>query len=83
MLSTPGSQNLNPQPSGYEPDELPDRSTPRRTEEGFRLREGGAAGDGSLRPSSGPTQTGTTPRLAFRAVIGADGEETVELKVAL
>jgi hypothetical protein len=35
-----------------------------------------------LAPSGGPTQVGTTPRLAFRAVIGAYGGE-VEMVVAL
>ena len=38
--------DLNPRPSGYEPDELPDCSTPRRTNEG------------STRP--GPRQPGRT-----------------------
>jgi hypothetical protein len=33
-----------------------------------------------LPPSSGPTQVGTTPCLALRAVIGADGD--VEIAVA-
>jgi hypothetical protein len=32
----------------------------------------------SLPPSSGSTQVGTTPCVAFRAMIGADGEENVE-----
>jgi hypothetical protein len=38
----------------------------------------GQGGGRSLPPSSGSTQVGTTPRVAFQAMIGADGEENVE-----
>ena len=42
----------------------------------------GPRGGGSLLPpSSCPTHVGTTASIAFRAVIGADGE--VDLRVAL
>jgi hypothetical protein len=34
-----------------------------------------------LPPSRGPTQVGTTPRVEFRAVIGADG--VAEMGIAL
>ena len=35
--------------------------------------------DPSLLPSSEPTQVRATPRLAFRAVIGASGEAWVDV----
>ena len=63
------------------------RGTPR-----LRGRDGGTAhrlareareeAKSLLPPSGGPTQVGTTPSLAFRAMIGADGGE-VEMVVAL
>ncbi len=39
---------------------------------------GPPTGNGSLPPSNGPTQVGTTLTLAFRVIIGADGEEEME-----
>jgi hypothetical protein len=41
---------------------------------------GEAEVDGSLPPSSTPTQTGTTASVAFRALVGPDGD--VEVAVA-
>jgi len=32
-----------------------------------------------LPPSGGPTQVGTTPRVAFRAKIGSDGDMKIEV----
>ena len=34
-----------------------------------------------LSPSGGPTQAGTTPRVAFRAMIGADDELYVSVEL--
>jgi hypothetical protein len=41
----------------------------------------GSSGGSLLPLSRGPTQVKTTPKLSFRAVVGADGE--VDLGVAL
>ena len=40
---------------------------------------GGAGVDGLPPPSSGPTQVGTTPSLAFQAMIRPDGEQETEV----
>jgi hypothetical protein len=42
---------------------------------------GGTGWGELLPPSSGPTQAGTTPRVAFRVLIGPSGE--VEMSIAL
>jgi hypothetical protein len=44
------------------------------------VREEAEAGS-LLPPSGGPTQVGTTPSVAFRATIGADGEAEIEAAV--
>ena len=55
---------------------------PQRTPTLFSNRESyeeAEVGVGSLPPSSGPTQVGTTLSVAFQAKIGANGKPEVEI----